>query len=152
MKILVLLIAAMTATTAWAADSKAPKTLSCGVLYNLENKAGTEVPKVYEDLDTSKLDISTAIGKAASSADSFVKVLVSSRTDDVGRDFITIDVTDAKSKVILAKVKNAVLAESLNLFVRLPDETRSRMKKKNMGDIAWAELWCNVAVQEEIAD
>ncbi|UYL08239.1 hypothetical protein B9G69_014400 [Bdellovibrio sp. SKB1291214] len=155
MKILVILIAAVTATTAWAGSPKgtrAPKILSCGVVYNAENKAGSEVPGVYEDLDTAKLDIKTEIGKPASSGDGFVKVQVSSLTDQDGRDFVTVDVLDAKSKVILAKVKNTVLTEPLNLFVRLSDEARVRMKKKYKGDLAWAELWCSVADKDETAN
>lgn len=150
MKMLVLVIAAMTATTAWAAGSKDPKALSCSVVYNVENKAGADVPSVYEDLDTSKLDIKTVIGKSASSTDSFVKVQVSSRTDGDGRDFVTVDVSDAKSKVLLAKVKNMVMTHELNLFVRLPETTRAGLKKKTKLDIAWAELWCSVAAEDSV--
>jgi hypothetical protein len=146
MKILVLFIASIMGATALAAPApKEQKSLSCSVLYNVESKEGTDVPGVYEDLDTSKLDIKTALGKTATSADAYVKLQVTTQTDESGKDLLTLNVWDVKSKVLLAKIKNTVLVNELNLFVRLPEETRVRMKKKNMGDIAWAELWCSIS-------
>ncbi|QLY27155.1 hypothetical protein [Bdellovibrio sp. KM01] len=145
MKILALILTSLIGTGAWAAQSKEQKTLGCSVLYNVENKDGTDVPGVYEDLDTSKLDIKTVVGKTATSSDAYLKLQAATQTDENGKDLLTLNVWDAKSKVLLAKIKNAVLVNELNLFVRLPEETRTRMKKKNMGDIAWAELWCSIS-------
>ncbi|QDK45451.1 hypothetical protein DOM22_09965 [Bdellovibrio sp. ZAP7] len=145
MKILVLIITSLVGIVAGAAQPKESKNLSCSVLYNVENKDGSDVPGVYEDLDTSKLDIKTAVGKTATSSDAYVKLQVMTQTDENGKDLLTLNVWDTKSKVLLTKIKNTVLVNELNLFVRLPEETRGRMKKKNMGDIAWAELWCSIS-------
>ncbi|WP_413561492.1 hypothetical protein [Bdellovibrio sp. HCB209] len=145
MRILIALLVTFAVANALAASSEASEKLTCGVLYNAENKAGGEVPEAYEDIDNSKLDINVIVGKSATVSDAFVKVQAGIKKDQDGRNVLSLNIWDVKSKVLLSKVKNTVLSNELNLFVRLPDETQALMKKKGLGQIAWAELWCSVS-------